>query len=371
MRKQYEWQDGNSVRLLVDGTNFFPAMLKEIETARHSVLLEFYFVSSGVIASLFIDELIAAAHRGVMVKLIIDAFGSYHFSSEDRQRLEHAGISIVVYNPLHLKKLTYNFSRDHRKLLVVDQQVAFIGGTGLSDVYWLGEEQGCPWHELMARVEGPVVADLVMIYNELWQRCTAQRLSPGGSIEYKGTSKVRVRTVQGLYQQDIKASFLRRVNSAEGQVWMMTAYFLPSYSMRCALSKAAKRGVDVKLIIAGPYTDQSWIFHASKRFYSRLLKAGVRIYEYQPRFLHAKMSVVDKWASIGSCNLDHWNLRWNLEANIEVQDSRCVEEMTEIFNNDLNHCQEVTYGAWSKRPWYHRLKETLWAWISHLVLKIR
>jgi len=371
MRKQFGWRGGNKIDLLVDGENFFPVMLEDIRSARHSLLLEFYFVSSGVIADQFVDELCRAARRGVMVKLIIDDFGSYRFASADRQALVTAGVDIVVYNPLHLSKLTLNFSRDHRKLLVVDQQKAFIGGTGLSDVYWLSEEQGCPWHELMARIEGPAVTDLVSTYNELWHRCTGKSLSPGGMIEQKGNSELRVRTVQGLYQQDIKASFLKRVNTADDQIWLMTAYFLPSFSMRYALRRAARRGVDVRLIIAGPYTDQPWIFHASKRFYSRLLKAGVRIYEYQPRFLHAKMSVIDGWASMGSCNLDHWNLRWNLEANIEVQDPICIEKMTGLFHSDLNHCQEVTYDTWSKRPWQRRFKETLWAWISHLVLKIK
>ncbi|WP_067864187.1 phospholipase D-like domain-containing protein [Neptuniibacter marinus] len=371
MRKQFEWREDNKVELLVDGENFFPVMLAEIEKARYSLLLEFYFVSSGVITSRFVQALIRAAQRGVMVKLIIDDFGSYRFSNADRDVLKAVGVEIVVYNPLHVSKFTRNFARDHRKLLVADQRVAFIGGTGLSDVYWLADEAGCPWHDLMAQIEGPVVTDLVSMFNELWQRCTAQVLSPGGSVEQKGYSKVRVCTVQGLYQQDIKASFLKRVNSANNNVWLMTAYFLPSFSMRHALRRAAKRGIDVRLIIAGPHTDQPWVFHASKRYYSRLLKAGVRIFEYQPRFLHAKMSVVDSWASIGSCNLDHWNLRWNLEANIELHDEQCLEQMTQLFNDDLLHCQEITYENWSKRPWHRRLKETLWAWISHLVLKIR
>ncbi len=371
MRNQFDWREGNKVELLVDGENFFPVMLAEIEKARYSVLLEFYFVSSGVIASQFVQCLRRVAQRGVMVKLIIDDFGSYHFTSADREALKAEGVEIVVYNPLHLSKFTRNFARDHRKLLIVDQQVAFIGGTGLSDVYWLSEDEGCPWHELMVRIEGPVVMDLVTVFNGLWQRCTTHLLSRGGSVEQKGGAKVRVCTVQGLYQQDIKASFLARVNSSNTRVWLMTAYFLPSFSMRYALRRAAKRGIDVRLIIAGPYTDQPWVFHASKKYYSRLLKAGVRIFEYQPRFLHAKMSVVDEWASIGSCNLDHWNLRWNLEANVELEDDQCVDQMAQLFDQDLSHCQEVTYDIWSKRPWYRRFKETLWAWISHLVLKIR
>ena len=376
MRKQFQWRDGNQIELLIDGEHFFPVMLEQVRSARHSLLLEFYFVTSGMVTDKFVTELISAARRGVMVKLIIDGFGSYRFSKTDRQRLQAVGIEIVVYNPLHLSKFTRNFARDHRKLMVVDQKIAFIGGTGLSDVYWLSEEQGCPWHEIMARIEGPVVTDLVNMFNQLWQRCTAQTLSPGGTLspdalEAKGDTAIRVRTVQGFYQQDIKASFLNRVNGASDRIWLMTAYFLPSFSMRYALRKAARRGIDVRLIIAGPYTDQPWVFHASKRYYRRLLKAGVKIYEYQPRFLHAKMSVVDTWGTLGSCNLDHWNLRWNLEANIELSDSECVQQMKAIFEHDLNHCQEVTYEQWEKRPWHRKVKEVVWAWISHLVLKIR
>lgn len=372
MRKRFPWRQGNAIELMVDGETFFPRMLSEIDQARHSLLLEFYFVTPGMIAEKFIAALIEARQRGVMVKLIVDGFGAYRFIRADSQRLQKAGIDLVVYNPLSALKLTHNFARDHRKLMVVDQQVAFIGGTGLSDVYWLSEAQGSPWHELMARVEGPVVADAVNLFNQLWQRCTAQQLPSAASLGQPcGDADVRLRTVQGLYQQDIKSSFLHRVNRAEDKVWLMTAYFLPSFSIRHALRSAAKRGVDVRLIIAGPYTDQPWVFHASKRFYRRLLAAGVKIYEYQPRFLHAKMAVVDDWATLGSCNLDHWNLRWNLEANLEIRHSESVQRMSEIFSSDLHHCIEITYDVWQKRPWHRRLKEVVWAWISHLVLKIK
>ena len=372
MRKRFQWREGNQVDLMVDGETFFPVMLEEMSRARHSLLLEFYLVASGSVANRFMEEMIAAVRRGVMVRLIIDGFGALKFSQHDRKRLQSEGVQIVVYNPLHATKLTRNFARDHRKLLVVDQQVAFIGGTGLSDVYWRSEEKGSPWHELMCRVEGPVVGDLVKVYNALWQRCTHQKLpsAPAGA-QAAGDTRIRVTTVQGMYQQDIKASFLHRVNAAQDRVWMMTAYFLPSLSVRSALRRAARRGVDVRLIIAGPYTDQPWVFHASKRYYRALLKAGVRIYEYQPRFLHAKAAVVDDWTSVGSCNLDHWNLRWNLEANIEVKDAEFVTQVGQVLKDDMYHCREVTYDAWRQRPWHRKMREYVWAWLAKLALKIR
>lgn len=372
MRKRFQWRDGNTINLMVDGETFFPVMLEEMHKARHSLLLEFYLVASGTVTNRFVDEMVAALGRGVMVRLIIDGFGALKFSRSDRKRLDDAGAKIVVYNPLHVSKLTHNFARDHRKLLVIDQQVAFIGGTGLSDVYWLSEGNGCPWHELMCRIEGPVVNDLLSVYNALWDRCTHQKLpAPPRSSPVAGSSSVRVCTVQGMYQQEIKASFLQRVNLSYEKVWMMTAYFMPSFSVRSALRRAAKRGVDVRLIIAGPYTDQPWVFHASKRYYRALLKAGVKIYEYQPRFLHAKATVVDDWSSMGSCNLDHWNLRWNLEANIEVRDAHFVSQMTQVLSDDMQQCHQVTYEAWRQRPWHRKLREYIWAWLAKLALKIR
>ncbi|NVK41772.1 MAG: cardiolipin synthase B [Oceanospirillaceae bacterium] len=369
--KRFKWRAGNAVELIVDGEQFFPVMLKAIRDARHSVLMEFYLVSSGHIMERFIVEMIAAARRGVMVRLIIDGFGGRKLSDRDRRRLEAEGILILVYNPVTLNKLTRNFARDHRKLMIIDQQRAFIGGTGLTDEYWLSEHRGCPWHEVMLSVTGPVVADLLALYNGLWQRFTATRLPPGAAGGEVGGAMMKVTTTEGLYQQGIKLSFLQQVNRSQQRIWLATAYFLPSRSVRRALRRAASRGVDVRLIVAGPYTDQPWVFHASKRHYQHLLKAGARIFEYQPRFLHAKVGLVDAWTSVGSCNLDHWNLRWNLEANVEVQEPGFVNQVSRMLEMDLEHCHEVTLARWSERPWHRKCLEYVWSWISQMVLRIR
>jgi len=370
-KQRYGWREGNDIELMVDGERYFPPMLAALAAARHSALLEFYLMASGDVANRFIDVMLAAARRGVMVKLLIDGFGGLKLAQADRDRLQRGGVELLVYNPLHLAKLTRNFARDHRKLMVIDQQVAFVGGTGLSDHYWQSSQPGCPWHDVMVRVEGPVVQDLLSLYNALWKRCTGCSLPPGAHADADGDVRVRVATSHGMYQQEIKVSFLHRVNRAQDKVWLTTAYFLPSFSVRMALRRAAKRGVDVRLIIAGPHTDQPWVFHASKRYYRRLLKAGVCIYEYQPRFLHAKMAVVDDWSSLGSCNLDHWNLRWNLEANIEVDDPDFVARLELLMQQDIQHSHEITPQEWARRPWHRKLREFVWAWVSQLVLKIR
>ncbi|MCV6589808.1 MAG: phosphatidylserine/phosphatidylglycerophosphate/cardiolipin synthase family protein [Marinobacterium sp.] len=375
-RQKYGWREGNRTELLVDGEHYFPIMLTALERAQHSALLAFYLVASGRITSRFIRAMKAAARRGVMVKLLIDGFGGLKLSRPDRQQLQKAGVELQVYNPLNLAKLTHNFARDHRKLMVIDQQIAFIGGTGLSDHYWLSEYPGCPWHDLMVQVEGPAVQDLLSLYNAIWQRCTGRALPPTAPVAVMGSSvmgnsRARVAACYGMYQQEINTSVLQRVNQAQHQVWLMTAYFLPSFSLRVALRRAARRGVDVRLIIAGPYTDQPWVFHAARRYYRRLLKAGVHIYEYQPRFLHAKIAVIDDWVTLGSCNLDHWNLRWNLEANIEIQEPDFLADACFQLQKDMQQCHEVTAIEWARRPWHRKVREFIWAWVSQLLLKIR
>jgi phosphatidylserine/phosphatidylglycerophosphate/cardiolipin synthase-like enzyme len=356
---------------MVDGECFFPQMLEAIEQAQSSLRLEFYMVSSGKILDRFIQALTDAVRRGLSVRLLVDGFGGRHLARADRERLLAGGVQLLFYNPLQLSKWTRNFARDHRKLMLIDERIAFIGGAGLADEYWLSQRTGCPWHEVMCEVQGPVVEDLARLYNRLWQRCSEQSLPPPSAQPDAGSADVKVTTVQGLYQQDIKVSFLNRVNTAQQRVWLETAYFLPSLSIRTALRRAARRGVDVRMIVAGPYTDQFWVYHASKRYYRRLLKAGVRIFEYQPRFLHAKVGLVDDWVSLGSCNLDHWNLRWNLEANIEVRESELTAQVEQLINVDMEQCHEVTAEEWSRRPWYRKAKELVWALLSQLVLKIR
>ncbi|MGB0468611.1 MAG: phospholipase D-like domain-containing protein [Pontibacterium sp.] len=372
MKQRFHWRDGNRIDLMVDGENFFPVMLREMDRARHCILLEFYIVSSGRLFNRFMAAMLAAVNRGVRVQLIIDGFGALNFSSTDRNRLESAGVQVVVYNPLKLLKWTRNFARDHRKLLIIDKQIAFIGGAGLSDEYWLSDSPGGAWHDLMGCLQGPVVADLQVTYKQLWSQCQGLNyLSEETFCAPVGEASVRVTTVQGISQQDIKARVLQQINQAEDTIWLVTAYFLPSFSMRTALRRAARRGVDVRLIIAGPYTDVPWVYHASKRYYRALLKAGVRLYEYQPRFLHAKAALIDSWTTLGSSNLDHWNMRWNLEANIEVRDRVFTAHLAQVLRDDMAQSEEVTLAVWAQRAWHKKIIEYIWAWLARLALKIR
>lgn len=375
MAGRYHWSGGNRVELLVEGEQFIPHMLQAIKEARQLLLLEFYMVSSGNVADLFIEALIKAARRGVKVCWLIDDFGGRQFHQQDRELLAKAGIEVRLYNPLRLTKLTRNLARDHRKLMIIDQKLGYIGGTGISDEYMREKpaEGALAWHDIMLGVEGAVVSDMVRLFARQWCLC-------GGEIPFNvispnytrvGDAMSRVTEAQGVRLQQIKHSFVQHINHATDRVWLATAYFLPVFSVRRSLRQAAERGVDVRLIVSSLNTDHPWVCHASKRYYQRLLKAGVKIYEYQPAFLHAKLGLCDSWVSAGSCNLDHWNLRWNLEANLEVVEPSLASAVEMLLRSDMEESKEVVYEQWRSRPWYQKLREAGWSLLCQLLLKIR
>ena len=374
MRQRFHWCSGNDIQLLVDGDQFVPQMLRVIGQARYSLLLEFYMVSSGRVADQFIQALIGAAGRGVRICWLIDDFGGRNLEERDTRRLQQAGIELRRYNPLSLFKLDRNFARDHRKLLIADQRIGFIGGTGISDEYLqdYSQQASLAWHEVMVQVEGPVVADLVRLFREQWLRCHGRWLMEAVEpAARRGVVLARVSQSQGLRIQEIKRSFVRHVDNARDRVWLATAYFLPSFSVRRSLRRAALRGVDVRLVVSGPCTDHPWVYHASKRYYRRLLKAGVRIFEYQPSFLHTKLGLCDQWVSVGSCNLDHWNMRWNLEANLEIVEPGFASRIECLLASDMQRSKEIRYAEWKRRPVLLKVKELAWSLICQLLLKIR
>lgn len=368
-RKRFPWRSGNRFELLVDGGHFFPAMLTAIEAARHYVLLEMYLFESGMIASEFIDALGAAARRGARVYLLLDDFGARGLLPSDRQRLLDAGVHLAFYNPLHYGKLRRNLWRDHRKLLLVDGEVAFTGGAGITDEF--ASIDPLHWHDVMLAIRGPCVADWHTAFAQVWhvtqgngRNITRPLPSPPAAPRAApGHSAGRV-TLNEPMRMEIKRSLLKRLRNAERCIWIASAYFIPSWKIRRALYHAARQGCDVRLLLPGPHTDHPGVRHAGRRYYSKLLAAGVRIFEYQPRFLHAKILLCDTWVSIGSSNIDRWNFSWNLEANQEAEDHALAEQVAALFEADFTHSRELFAGEWRQRPWYRRALERFWGIIE-------
>jgi phosphatidylserine/phosphatidylglycerophosphate/cardiolipin synthase-like enzyme len=368
----FPWRNRNRFELLVDGQRFFPRMLEAIEAARRHVLLEIYLFESGAVATRFIDALTRAAGRGVTVRLLLDDFGARGLSRPDRERLVRGGVELVFYNPLRFHKHLRNMFRDHRKLMVVDGELAFVGGTGITDEFDLPGRPEISWRETAVRAQGPVVADWQALFRRVWNHHAPKplvlpRAAPPAVAE---GMPGRVTVTSALARQEIKRSLYSRARHAKQRLWIATAYFVPSRKLRRVLADADRRGVDVRLLLPGAYTDHPGVRHAGRRFYEGLLQAGVRIFEYQPRFLHAKTVLCDDWVSIGSSNLDRWNLRWNLEANQEVDDATFAQAVQSMFEEDFRQSVECRYEDWRRRPWYARWRERWWGrvdmWLESL-----
>ncbi len=357
---RFPWREGNRFELLVDGEQFFPAMQQAIGLARRYILLEIYLFESGRVADEFINTLLAATARGVTVYLLLDDFGAYKLASRDRQRLRSGGVRLSFYNPLHYGTLRRNLFRDHRKLLVVDGHIAFTGGAGITDNF---NTRNNPygWHEVMLRIAGPCAADWQQLFEQTWNNWASPPLALPAphTSNYPGLHPGRV-VLNAPSRMELKRTLIKHIRSAERRIWLATAYFIPSWKIKRLLRRAVHHGTDVRLLLPGPLTDHPAVRHAGRRFYAGLLRNGVRIYEYQPRFLHAKVLLCDDWVSIGSSNIDRWNLRWNLEANQELTDLGLAADVEKLFEKDFADSLEIRYETWFHRPWHRRLLEWFW-----------
>ena len=373
----YPWRQDNAFELAVDGEHFFPKILDAIAQARSTICIELYLVESGRATALTVEALVAAARRGVRVRCLFDDVGSHDFVEEERERLRQGGVDLRFYNPLRLKRGLRNFHRDHRKILVFDERLAMTGGFGLSDPFCVADSSGGTlWHDQMLAVTGPVVQDWQALFDQAWSRADGPRtmrprLGPSGRRALSPPTGfhgwARVARLDARFTNEVLLALLARAQNAESRVWLATPYFLPAWRVRRALQQAARRGVDVRLLLCGQIMDHPPVRYAGQRYYSRLLKAGIRIFEYQPRFLHLKAALVDDWVSLGSCNFDHWSLHWNLEANQHVLDAGLTAAVQTTFEQDFARSKEWTLEAWRDLSFVHRLKIRLWGQINRWV----
>ncbi|KPA88420.1 phospholipase D-like domain-containing protein [Pseudomonas asplenii] len=375
----FPWRSDNAFELLVDGPAFFPRMLVAIARAESRVELELYLVEAGECADAMVQALVQAAERGVRVRCLFDDYGSLAFTLSLRRRLVEAGVELRFYNRLRWRRGMRNLYRDHRKLLLVDSTLAVVGGTGVTDEFWTPRDDRFEWHEVMVQIRGPLVLDWQLLFDRQWlaneQRTAWKPFADVGlprlpRLPPAGQGLGRVAYADARQHRDILQSLVRALNSGKQRIWLATPYFLPTWKVRRSLRRAAQRGVDVRLLLTGPRTDHPSVRYAGHRYYPRLLRAGVRIFEYQPCFLHLKMVLVDDWVSIGSCNFDHWNLRFNLEANLEALDPSLTAAVKASFVADFDLSQPVSLADWKKRPLWRRVKQRVWGWIDRLVVNV-
>jgi len=363
--------DGNQVRLLRNGSAAFPEMLSAIASAEQQILLEMYWFDSDQIGRKFAAALAAAAQRGVEVAVIFDAVGSVGASDEMFAELERAGAQVIEFNPIAPWKRRFRLSRltrrDHRKILVVDGRVGFTGGINIAD-YWLPlDDGGGGWRDDMVRIDGPAVAGLRDCFARVWGRLRGSRLRlvgfpavPVGAFEAGGQGGGAVRVLGQHYfrtRHEISRSYLYYLRAAAKRIFIANSYFVPDGRVLRALGRAARRGVDVRIIVPGQ-SDVDIVRHASRAVWGRLLRAGVRIFEWDESVLHTKSAVIDSsWSTTGTFNFDYLSLKMNLEVNVSVLDSRFAATLEASFLDDFERCREVLLGDFRFRPLGQRILE--------------
>jgi len=366
--------EGNSVRLLRDGSQALPAMLEAIEAGVRQILLEMYWFGSDRVGMQFADALARAARRGVQVAVLYDSIGSLETDISLFNGLRAAGCHVIEVNPLWPWHRRFRFDRlawrDHRKLLVVDALVAFTGGVNLAEPWLPRSQGGLGWRDDMVCLRGPAVAELMEAFLSIWTQLGGPLLEaarPADAQQSAGTTRVAVlRNSFVKRRRQIIRAYVMHIYRARERVWVKNPYFVPDRRVVHALARAAERGVDVRILVPR-HSDVPLLNAASRAQWPRLLRKGVRIFEWQGTMLHAKTAVIDgTWSTIGTFNLDFRSLLWNLEVNLAIDSQEVGHTMEAGFLHDLEGAREVDPVAFSGRSFIERGLE----WVGYRLRRL-
>lgn len=352
--------------LLKDGLQAFPAMLAAIAAAKKTICFETYILRDDGTGRRFAKALKERAQNGVEVNLIFDGWGSV-MSEEFLLELSLSGVRSLNFQPVNFlgrigRVIARLKRRNHRKSLIVDGEVGFTGGLNISDEYAAVEHGGKGWRDTHVRLEGPAAIELERLFLDTWRRYR------GASLDEKRYVRPsflpgRVRVIGNAFRsdrKDIRTAYLTAMASAEKTIFLTNAYFLPPAKIVKVMSRAARSGIRVAVILAAS-TDVPFVLWGARGLYQRLLRAGVEVYEWEGRILHAKTAVVDtRWSTIGSANLDSLSLRQNLEVNAVIDDATFAEAVERMFKEDLAHCRRITREWMRERP----IGERLLSWLA-------
>ena len=366
-------QAGNKVTLLQDGPSTYQALYAAMAGATNSIDMESYIIEDDEVGQRFARELVAARARGVVVNLIYDSVGSLKTPKAYFEDLAAHGVNTLEFNPVDPRKARAGWEvnqRDHRKLTIVDGKAAFVGGINISSVYSGGSfsqgsknrpGQQVPWRDTDLEIEGPAVADFQKLFMDTWARQQGKPLEPADyfpQLQRQGDAVVRA--IGGTPTEpssQIYATLVSAIRSASTSILLANAYFDPDPQLLGALEDAARRGVDVQLLL--PSVSDSWlVMSAGRRHYGELLDAGAKIYERRNALLHAKTTLIDGvWCAVGSTNLDWRSFLHNDEIDAIVLSAPFGDQMRAAFQQDLAQSVQLTHEDWSQRPLLQRVQE--------------
>ena len=361
---------GDGYVVLHNGDETFPAMLGAIERARERISFETYIYSEGQIADRFTRSLVAAARRGVRVQVVLDAVGAADSDRADLQALRDAGVQLGLFNPVRHTTLEEINYRTHRKILVVDGEVAYVGGIGLAD-HWRGNA-GSPeeWRDTQFELRGPAVDNIEAGFHENW-------IETGGIVEPVVAPKagppagdarsIAIWSSSEAGSNALKLVYLLAIGAARRTIDIQSPYFISDESSMWSLLEARQRGVRIRLLTEGDITDAKPVKFAGRAQYEQLLQHGVEIYEYRPTMMHVKAIVVDSAISIiGSANFDNRSLELNDELNVVVASTTLAAQLTGDFERDTRRSMKIDVNEWRSRPMHIRAREKLWSFFGEV-----
>jgi len=369
---------GNKVALLADGQATYAAMFKAMQSARDHINIETFIIDDDDVGHEFSDLMLKKQAEGVQVNLIYDSVGSYTNPAAFFQRLRDGGIQVVEFNPINPLKARGDWllgHPDHRKILIVDGKIAITGGINISSVYssrlsgrYEDDATPLPWRDTDVQIEGPAVAEFQKFFLDTWSKQNGSKLSERNYYpKMKEDGNALVQVVGSTPGADNRITFIAYVAAitfAEHSIHLTNAYFIPDDQILKSFTDAARRGVDVKIILPGT-TDSSVALYAARYNYSELLEAGVKIYERRNALLHAKTAVIDNvWSTIGSTNMDYWSLLSNDEVNAVILNRKFAAEMEKTFAKDLGESHQIKREEWEERP----LSSQMGEWFAHLLI---
>ena len=358
---------GNQLRVLQDGTETLPAMFQAIRGARHYVHLEYYVIEDvHVCGESLLELLIAKCRSGVQIAIIYDAVGSSHTPAEFFVALRGHGVHLLPFNPVNPLKSRSPYSlnhRDHRKILIADGVIAFIGGINMSRAYESPPVQR-RWRDTDLQVEGPAVAHLARLFREHWKSHGGTALEQRGChlpLAQRGVETVAIigscPQLGGTRFYDV---FLAALRAAKVRAWITAGYFLPTVALMRELAQAAARQVDVKLLLPS-HNDSVAALAVQRSRYARLLADGVEILERNSVILHSKSAIIDEsWSCVGTSNIDARSVRYNDEVDAIVVGTQTAKSLAQLFLDDVAKARRIEPAAWQARPVAEKLREMFW-----------
>ncbi len=366
-------QGGNKVSLLFDGPQTMAAMEAAVLSAQSSIHLETYIFDQDPVGQHFAELLMVRQRAGVKVRILYDSVGTLGTPDAFFERLRAAGIELHAVNPVNPFKLRGPWlpnNRDHRKILVVDGRIGFTGGVNISETYSNSslfhsrhrDNSSVGWRDTHLQIEGPAVAALQTVFLQTWNALSDQPVAGAEvfpPLPAMGSKAVRVVASEPHGQMEIYEAYIQAIHAARQRIYLTAAYFVPDAAMLEALTDAARRGVDVKIVVPG-VPEGGMVFYASHALFEPMLRGGIRLFQMREAVLHAKTAVIDgHWSTVGSANMDTRSFLHNSELNVIVIDEAFGSAMEAAFAEDLRDSLEVLLPAWLQRPLGERLKE--WA----------